>query len=210
MMAQNVGLFRLVLEECDSAVDELGTASTWYRDSIQTFRQRRDSPSDNFEGETTLLNYLYCALLADDGAVVSEAAKIALNTDIDHYEGFSTLWRYHYMNALAAIILDTGTQAEQLANLEETLDDLDGSHAAFFGALWRALAGIEARDADQFTAGIDQLLDWHDGKVDFETKTDPKDLVCRQAAALLVVARRNGMDVHVDSEYIPECVSNIS
>lgn len=207
--AQIIGLFKLSLGECDDAAATLTEATEWYRDAVVEFRARRDSPADNFEGETTLLDYLYCGLLCGDEELLGEGAEYVRDTEPEHYDRFETQWRYSYTQALAAIILDTGDQQEFLKDLEESIPAHDDSHERFFTALWTILSGIENRDRDQFSEGATQFLEWHDGQVDFKNKVSPKDLVCRQVAALIILARRNEMDVRLDSEYIPECVYEI-
>ena len=210
MKYQALGLYKLSLEECDAAVSEFITATKWYRDSVRKFRQRRDSPSDNFEGGTTLLKFLYCAVFSREEDLAIEASKLALETSIHHYRRFSTEWRYYYMKALAASILGTKEQEKYLNKMEQTLAHLDGTTKTFFEALWNSLSGLIDKDTERFCMGIKQILEWHDGKVDFENKTSAKDLVCQQAASLLVLAQQKGMEIRVDSEYIPECVYDIA
>ena len=206
MVSQNIGLYYFALDECDTGVEHFQFATEQYRRSITDLREQRETPSDNFEGETTLLDYLYCTLLSREIPSSKTAAELVLKTEREHYERFSTEWRYYYTMALAASILENGEQHQYLDQLQKTIPTHDQAHEQFFTALWTALSGIKNRGEDEFCAGINQFLDWHDKNVDFDTKTSATDLVCKQVAALIVLARRNGMDVYIDSEYIPECV----
>jgi hypothetical protein len=207
--AKAVALYKMSLERCDDAVEDFLTAVKWYQDSITEYRERRDSPSDNFEGETTLLNYLYCAILSGNEGFQKEAAEIALDTESEHYSRFSTEHRYHFMNALASMMLDNGDQQIHLDKLDDALAEPPADHQRFFGALHTTLSGIVSDDSAQFQEGAEQFLDWHDDNVDFENKTSAEDLVCKQIAALWVLARRNGMDVTVDSPYLPDCLEEL-
>lgn len=209
-MSMSTGLYSFALSECDPGYSELQHATEWYRDAIREYRTRRDSPKDNFEGETTLLDYLYCALLSGDNELFTEAAGLVRETEPEHYDRFDTQWRYSYTQALAALVLDAGDQREFLDDLERTIPDHDDAHERFFTALWIALAGIDEGDEGQFDDGVEQFLEWHDGQVDFENKTSAEDLVCKQVAALVVLARHRGMAVRVDSEYVPDCVYKVA
>ena len=211
MVSRNLGLYQFTLGECEPGIEEFHTAIRLYRDSIREFRAQRDSPSENFEGEITLLDYLYCTLFSGDVDLTANAAETVLATEKDHYERFSTEWRYHYTMALAASILDTGEQNRYLSELEKLIPDGDKSHEVFFTALWMVISGIENRNKNRFYTGFDRLLEWHEGeKIDLENKTSADDLVCKQAAALIVLANRKAIDVHVDSPYIPDCVYELA
>jgi len=206
---QQIALFKMALGNCKAAIPEFETSAEWYYDGARETRERRDSLSEDFEGGTTLLKYFYSALLAGDEDLLTQATEIAFETEESHYHQFSETHRYYLLNALAATVAETGDQQAYLDELEATLDDLPDDHDQYFGGLWRALSGIVTDDTKLFSEGVDQFLDWHDNNVNFENKTSPEDLVCKQVVALLVLARRNGMDVHVDSPYIPDCVSDL-
>ena len=90
MVSRNLGLYQFTLGECELGIEEFRIATKLYRDSIHEFRAQRDSPSDNFEGEITLLDYLYCTLLSDDAGLSTDAAETVLDTEKEHYERFST------------------------------------------------------------------------------------------------------------------------
>lgn len=204
-----VGLYKLALGECDSAVLDFVTSAEWYYKGTVKTRDQRESISDDFEGETTLLKYLYSALLTSEEELVIQAAKLANDTSVRHYHQFSTIHRYYFMQAITATILNKGDQQEYISEMEKSLTDLDGTTKTFFEALWIALSGITKEDRERFRSGIEQLLEWHDQKTDFKNKTSANDLVSRQAIALITLARRKGIDVYVDSEYIPECIYEI-
>lgn len=118
--SRTVGLFELALDNCDEAVTDLATATEWYRDAIEAFRARRDSPKDDFEGETTLL--------CGDDDLLTEAAELVRETEPDHYDRFDTQRRYYYTQALAASILDAGDQQEFLNDLERTITATTTTH----------------------------------------------------------------------------------
>ncbi|WP_255191830.1 immunity 49 family protein [Natronobeatus ordinarius] len=206
---QKIGLYKLALGSCVEAVPDFQMSAEWYYKGARETRQRRESLSDDFEGGMRLLKYLYSAILSGDDALLEQATEIAFETHESHYHQFSTVHRYHLMNALAATVQETGDQQHHLDELEATLDDLPDDHPQYFGALWQALTGVVDRDEQAFEDGIAQFLEWHDDNVDFENKTSADDLVCLPVLTLVVLARRDGMDVSVDSPYVPDCVDDL-
>lgn len=206
---QQIALYKVALGDCKRAIPDFETATEWYYKGSQETRERRESLSDDFEGGVRLLKYLYSAILSGDDALLEQATEIAFETHESHYHQFSTVHRYHLMNALAATVQETGDQQHHLDELEATLDELPDDHPEYFGALWHALTGIVDRDEQAFEDGIAQFLEWHDDNVDFENKTSADDLVCLPVLTLVVLARRDGMDVSVDSPYVPDCVDDL-
>lgn len=205
---QNTGMFELVLGDCGNSMSEFEESVEWYSRALEEFRNRRDSP---WESEANnVLDLLHSALLSGHTEHREMAAEMALEVPEEFVDRFPTTYRYFYMKALAASILETNEACQYLNSLEKELANLEGTKHTFFEALWLALSGIEQRDDKQFSEGIHQFLNWHDQQVDFENKTSAKDLVCRQAASLLVLARQKGLEVRIDSEYIPECVYELA
>jgi len=202
-------LYKLALGSCEDAVPDFGESTEWYYKGTRETRQRRESLSDDFEGGVRLLKYLYSAILSGDEELLEQATEVAFETHESHYHQFSTIHRYHLMNALAAIIQETGDQQHHLDDLEATLDDLPDDHPQYFGALWQALTGIVDQDVEAFEDGIEQFLEWHDDNVDFDNKISAGDLVCLQAVALIVLARRKGVNTSIESPYIPDCLDEL-
>lgn len=206
--SQTIGLYRLNLGECDGAISEFERSVGWYSKTLQEFRTRRDSLGES--EANNVLDLLYSALLSGDTELGHNAAEMALEVPGEFVDRFPTIYRFYYMKSLAASILNTDDRQEYLDSLEESLVDTSDTQHTFFEALWTALSGLEKADEDRFSTGVEQLLDWHHQQVDLENKTDAKDLVCRQGAALIVLARRKGVNVRVDSEYLPECVYELA
>ena len=206
---QAIGLYRMALEDCTDARSDFEQSAEWYHKGVRETRRRRDDPSDDFVGGVRLLKYLYSAVLTGDTAVIEQATEAVVETHESHYERSSTIYRYHLLQGLAAILQDTGTQRLQLEELQTTLKGVSEEHQHYFGALGQALTGIVDHDGETFSDGVDQFLEWHDDNVDFETKTSARDLVCLQVVVLVVLARRSGMAGRIDSEYLPECTSEL-
>lgn len=205
---QSLGLYKLPLGECVDATAEFTRSAEWYIDSLEELRNRRNS---TWESEANHALYvLYSGVLSGDPDIAHRAASIALDVPEKFVDRFPTTYWYYLVKALAATVLDTGAQERYLNEMRETLDDLDGTNKTFFEALWEALSGIVHRNEQEFENGVERLLEWHDGKVDFENRTDANDLVSRQGVTLVVLARRTGMDVCIDSEYVPGCVYELA
>lgn len=206
---QKIGLYKLALGRCGDAIPDFGQSAEWYYKGAQETRTRRDSLSDDFEGGARLLKYLYSAILSGEERRLEQATTIAFETAESHYHHHSTEFRYHFMTALAAEIQDTEDQRGHLDSLATTFEALPDDHRQYFGALHGLLTGIVDRDEQAFDDGVDEFLHWHDDNVDFENRTSADDLVCLPVTALLVLARRKGMDAHVESPYVPEYVDEL-
>lgn len=205
--SQTIGLYKMALGACADAVDDFETAAEWYFEGARETRRRHDSLSNDFEGGVTLLEYLYSTILAGDDERLEQAMDVARETDESHYHQFSTTVRYHLMNALVAILDDTSEHRAHLEELETEMQDLPDDHERYFGALKTALEGIVDRDSAAFHTGVERFLEWHDEEnVELENRTSADDLVCFEVVTLIVLARREGMDVHVSSPYVPECI----
>ena len=63
-------------------------SAEWYYKGLQETRQRRESPSDDFEGGVRLLKYLYSAILTGDEELLRQATDTAFETQKSHYISF--------------------------------------------------------------------------------------------------------------------------
>ncbi len=96
-------------------------------------------------------------------------------------------------------------QSEALAFAEETTW---GSAATIkkhsgYGTLQDACKALADKHADRFGTALDALLDEHKMKVSHGTAKLPDEIVCFPAAALLILARKQGLALHVTSSFIP-------
>lgn len=89
--------------------------------------------------------------------------------------------------------------------LWDALPDMhDGNQALYFGRL-TAIEGIATGDEGTVEEGIERILDRHMEKVRWqEVRHVAERCVSYPAAGLLAIARLRGLDVAVDTEYVPD------
>lgn len=210
--SRSIALYHFKLGECDEGRDEFQTAVNSYQTAIELSRTRVDvvDRSDPIR----VRDLLHMALLTGDSDLVETAAELALNTPSEYTDEYSSLYHYYYVMALAGAITDTGSLKEYLQLLDTEIDAIDPAYVeddihVFYRTWWTTLEGIISREEQRVQAGITDLLAHHDDTAPEET-THPKELVCISATALLVLARWHGLEIHIDSEYIPECVYEFS
>lgn len=205
-------VYYLVLDECEEATHKFRTAATHYRNVVQLARKKSGSPEEN---EPVDLRYLlHVALLADDGTVIMNAADLTLGISSAYVKQYSSLYHYYYVAALAAEIQETGDQQTYLDELDEVIEGINPDYVekklhVLYRAWWRVLSGIVSRDEQLFDQGMTELLDHH-AEFASSNSTNPKDLVCLSGAALVALARRKGMDIRIESEYVPDCVYELA
>lgn len=208
-----IAVYQFVLGECSEGRAEFRAAADHYRTALELTRDRHDAPQ---KGEPIRLRMLLeAALLSGDDDLVEAAADLTLETPPSFVETYPVYDFYHYYAmALATAIAETGELESFLQRLDDAVEDLDPEHTegdvrGHYRSRSSALAGIASRDEAQFDSGISDVLAHHAESSSLDS-TQPKELVCIGGAALLVLARRKGMDVHVDSEFVPECVYEIA
>lgn len=207
-----IALYHFKLEECNKEKSEFRTAVNYYLTSIEMSRARAELVDRN--DPISIRYLLHAALLSGEEPLVKTAADLALETPSEYTEEYSSLYHYYYVMALASVIADTGPTQEYLDHLDEEIDAINPAYVeddlhVLYRAWWTTLQGIVTQDDQRLRAGITDLLAHHD-ETTAEDSTKAKDLVCISAVALLVLAHRHGLEVHVDSEYIPDCVDELT
>lgn len=211
--ARAIGTYRLRLGECERAADEFRLAADHYRTALETTRDREDSL---VRGEPIRLrDLLEVALLSGDDSLIEAASDLALETPLESAETLPDKpYHYYYPLAVAATIAETGGQQEYLERLDDAIEEIDPAHTegdlrGYYRTRSSALSGVVSRDGAQFDSGLSELLSHHE-KASSSESTQPDQLVCIGGSALIVLARRKGMDVRVDSPFVPECVFEIA
>lgn len=211
--SRSIALCYFALQECDEGIAEFRTAADHYLSSIRSNYEDKDSID---RVEPVRLRYLlHVALLSGDDSRLRDAtdstSKLAKEYVAEHPDA---LHHYYYVVALAAEIQDTGDQKTYLDKLDEAIESINPDYVekklhVLYRAWWRILSGIVSRDEQVFDQGMTELLDYH-AEFASSDSTSPKELVCLSGTALVVLARRKGLDVRVDSEYIPACVDELA
>ncbi len=197
----SVGAFHLALGELAAAREAFADAARHYLQSaVESRPYRHEPPTDKWRNEPIrLVRGLYCALVADDPDLREECAREAVALD-DEYLEENPAQLFYRAKAVGAVALDDDRQGEFVSEFETAVDpdfvpeDL---------AIARACRGILDGDGAEVVAGVEDLLDHHRDRIDGEPDTK-SEVVSLPATALVLLARDRGLDVWVDSGFVPD------
>lgn len=190
------------------------TSDEWFF-KFQLSREHRlenvDSPDiDQFKW-LDLIRGLQTAILSGEQNTAWDAAESALNEinnpGIRELSGLNAEPRVHLIGAMAAVIHDENP-ATHLERLEESLENVGRSHDwDLYGSQISVLIGIKENDATQIINGLKALEAYHEEySISGDTKHFTEKAVNIYSCSYVVLARCYGIDIHVDSEYIPKGV----
>ncbi|ELZ26985.1 hypothetical protein C475_08621 [Halosimplex carlsbadense 2-9-1] len=149
------------------------------------------------------------ALVSRDDHLTAEIATEALGMDecyLDEFaDDYTDFPAYYYgAKALAAFALDHERAPELLAHLEEGIQRLDdpGQFWTTISDYYHALLDRSQADAQ---AALDGLFDYYAGNR--PEPDDPKHFVLHEICAYILLARRYGLDITIDSERVPAALT---
>lgn len=212
--ARAVALYSVLLGEFEQASEWLGSAAEHYHASgASRLEVNVDLLSTLRNAPHQLVTGLYMAVLAGDESVIREIADTILEMDREHsyqlHDGsFTTVDLdaddYHHARCLAAIAIDDRERAaDRLERLQEAIGDQpEGASAEHFARNAAVVDGILDPDPDRITSAIREELAHHERELPGDPEIS-EDLICVEATAMLVLARRAGLAVEVDSEFVP-------
>ncbi len=112
------------------------------------------------------------------------------------------LHEYYYVKALAALLQDEDAR-QYIANMRAFIEDLNPDLVQYFEPLAIALEGIATHDTEQLHEAIEQLVEYHAADI-ADQPSSAQEYVCLPALALSKLAERHGLEVDIESEYIPQ------
>jgi hypothetical protein len=185
-----------------------GEAARFHHEQIRAYRLRRDMRSrrDWASEPRRFVRALNAALLSHDEQLIEEIATDALGMDecyldefADEYTEFPT--RYYNVKVKAARALDDTDYAKELLDSLETEIERTDGEGQFWRTLptyYRSLVDGVGQDAQ---AAVDEIVEYY--TEEHPDPDGPKHFVLDAACAAVVLARRHGLDVWVDSERLP-------
>lgn len=200
---RTLGLYSALLGEEATAREQFATAVDYYLMSIRRARERKDKIKKGNRGSepSILLKTLYCAAVSSDDDRLTEAARETLAMDAEYVTEFpDKAFKYHTAKAVAAVILDADEAESHLRGLEDGLEDMRPELKQFFGGIAGVVDGILTGDAETVADGVQQVLDNHASSVEGEP-SKPSEAVSIPASAMASLARKQGVDVDIESEY---------
>ena len=136
--------------------------------------------------------------------------KYATAEFIDELENRSLAHRIDLTRALSSYLLDAGTVEELVVALEDAVQNRDKSWAVARCLPYaQALRGLDSGDASEVEAGIEGLIQFHYDHVASARDADViQRTVALDAAAMLALARREGVAISADHEAIPDVLND--
>jgi hypothetical protein len=177
----------LMLGQVDKARD-------WFAISGQFFLEG-NRPLDTVVVEKRALE---CALFSGDKEFQIRAAQKILPR-----ETRAKPMEHSYVMFLKYMLLKEQSKANEFAQEATWLSRATMKKRGGYGVLQPACKALVDRKLDEFTTALESLLREHKMKASHLGAKLPDGIVCFPAAALLLLARAQGLDVRVTSPFIP-------
>lgn len=137
------------------------------------------------------------SVLAGDENAQEDAVRLTEELDRAFLDEFpdSVTW-YYRPHALAGMLADGDDRETRLQDLREV------ASGTFARGLCTVYDGLVDGDARRVRTGLEALLEYHESIVG-STPSERLEYINHVATALLVLARTRGLEVSVDSEFVP-------
>lgn len=207
---RSIGIYYLVLGDEDEARQWFASSTSHNIAAIVEYRESaHEHEYQTWENEPLKFqDAFYTALLSQDRTVIDRVATEAANIPAIYPDAYSETRPWSdFVRTLSAFLRDDPTFEEHLEDLAEYATVFESSATAAMARQYEGLAGalegLTADDPEQVAAGITAVLASQETERD-STSTKPRELVCLPAAAIYVLALMHGLDLDVDSPFIPD------
>lgn len=181
----------------------------WFQRATRHALERGDELVEDADGQgaagrdaaAAYVDALVAAALSGEENLVTDAATRVYATG-DALESAAPTAAYLESQVLATAMLDD-EDVHALATMLVVDDDVPSTGALPSGydrPLATACRGLVARETGAVEGGVSDVLDAHD--------EGDGEAVCRPAAALLVLARKRGLDVTVEDPAVPDALTD--
>ncbi|SFR98043.1 Immunity protein 49 [Halomicrobium zhouii] len=185
-----------------------GEAARIYLEQIRATRLRRDIRERIlWEGEPRVFfRALNAGLLSRDESLLTEIATEAIEVDESYLDEFASDYpdspaQYYDMKVHAALVLGDERAATFLDELRDVLDVITDK-SQYWEVIPRYYQALLDESASATEAALRELHDFFAGEE--PDPDDPNKYVLHDVCAYIVLARRHGLDVSIDSDRLPE------
>lgn len=147
-----------------------------------------------------LFGGLISAIISADQQQIIQISRTTLDMDERFLKEFALQRVYYTPKALAAVCLDT----EQVDDFIECARNEEGGTDRFLARL-SAIETISSQDDSGVEAAVEQLLNIHKTNRS-NNLSDPNSIMSYDATAFVILARQRGLNVQVQSPYIPSAL----
>ena len=214
--AEYAALCTLLSGEFVEAVDWFATAAEQYELDALKRPEEDVSVSVLHTSPHPFQRGLYCALVGGDSMLGEEIATDILGFDrtfsyaVEHTGEKVTVEaepdRYHHMRVMAGGVLDEPRVVnESAAALHGELDQINelSGRQKRYGFEADILGAILSDDASQVMEKLTDVLELHRAGIQDPSELTADEAVCLEATGLVILARQYGLEVTVDSEFVP-------
>jgi hypothetical protein len=205
---EKIGLYELLLGDVPAATERFEESTRRFLLKYE-HKKRAELEENGQQGWQTqasiLQRLLYSAMLSRNDALAADAAKNADDLVAYLHRFPEKEYRYHYTRALASVASQSPDERDRVDAFRESLDDVKPDFLPYFGSIATALDGVVEDDADLVVDGLEAFLERHDEKASEEPEK-LSDHVAKRATALVLLAKRRGLDIEIESRYVPDCV----
>lgn len=202
----SMGLTATSLGVYYTGLDNISEAQSWFAEAAQCFLKRVELGENgraNVPG--VLMKAMRTALLSADDAIIADVIEEIEGITSEFLEDFpDRATSYQYIKLLAAITGGNVEAAETRAKqLHGASDTLGGESRNRWLARANYLAAVVEGDVEEASFRLGELAEMHANSLGPQSGLDD-EIMDVEATALARLARRQGMDAKVESEFVPE------
>jgi hypothetical protein len=205
---RSLGLDCLEIASCELQLGNVDTARQWFaraafaeRSYVDVFSRHFDElrTSNQNNGSTRALLAIEDALLSGDSRLIEITANEVLNLSDDYATEYGRSREIYYEACmLASLSKNNNTAVRKYKTAYEDVVEEPKPHSI---ALMDTYDGFLADDASAVQTALQEMVDYHAESTDDLSRW--LELMSPAVGALFLIARDRGMDITVDSWYLP-------
>lgn len=199
-----------MLGATEQARQWFGEEARWYAESRKGYRLRRDMRElGDWKNEPPILSRAVdAAVLSRDQEIVQSVARCTLEMDEVYLEVFSddapvSAAKFYNSKAKAALAIDDERARGLVNRLETEVQHFDDPNR-YWQAMPQLYRGLLEGSEAAVQSAVTELYEYHADR-DFDAD-DPRQYVLQHVCAYVVLARRHGIDVSIESDRLPDAI----
>jgi hypothetical protein len=205
---RSLGLDCLEIAGCELQLGNIDSARQWFaratyaeRSYVAVFTRHYDElpTSNQHNGSTRALAAIENAILTGDARLIETTAQDVLDLSDYPYEFLGSGETYYKACVLSALSTGDMTVAEQYRDYcEDAIEEMD----EYLDALLQTYDGLIEDNSMAVQTGLQAMVDYHADAADDLSRW--LQVMSPAVGTLLLLARHCGMNISVDSWYVPD------